>query len=160
MKSYPARRRMHRASTPTVSGSSQQFNRRPARNFSSQRGVCVSAVKPTRQWQHIREKRSSSIFKVDRMRLEASSRRRRSNRGEFVRLFSSSGSCYPAPFPHSIRCSVPRPGARLLTFIDIQIKSRYVEQMAENDADGVADEVSPAVTCGRPREFDNASFLL
>lgn len=119
MKSYLARRRIHRASTPTVSGSSQQFNRRPARNFSSQCSACVSAVKPTRQWQRIPEKRSSSIFKVDRMRLEAFSRRRRSNRGEFVRLFSSSGSCYPAPFLRSIRCSALRPGARLLTFIDL-----------------------------------------
>jgi len=121
MKSYLARRRMHRASTPTMSGSSQQFNRRPARNFSSQCNACVSAVKPTRQWQRIREKRSS-IFKVDRIRLEAFSRRRRSNRGEFVRLFSSSGSCYSAPFPRSIRCSQlirSAPGARLLTFIDL-----------------------------------------
>lgn len=67
MKSYPARRRMHRASAPTVSGSSQQFNRRSARNFSSQQRLSASAVKSTRverrvhkRKDHLRSSRSTA----------------------------------------------------------------------------------------------------
>lgn len=53
-----------------------------------------------------REGRSSSIFKVDCMLLEAFSRRRRSSYGEFVRLFSSSRSCFLPPYSLTFRCHV------------------------------------------------------
>lgn len=34
-----------------------------------------------------------------------------------------------------------------------------MEQMTENDADGVVEEVPPAVTYGCLQEFDNARFF-
>nr|XP_012230584.1 PREDICTED: uncharacterized protein LOC105676925 [Linepithema humile] len=72
------------------------------------------------------------------MRLEAFSRRRRSSRGEFVRLFSSSGSCYPAPFLCSIHCSASR-GATAYIY-RFKPSLDMMEQMTENDVDGIADE--------------------
>lgn len=140
MKSYPARRRMHRASAPTVSGSSQQFNRRSARNFSSQQRL--SAVKSTRveRRAYIREKIISDRQGRPHAARGLLAKKRRSGRGEFVRLFSSSGSCYPAPFLHSIRRSASR-GATAYIY-RFKPSLDVMEQMMENDVDGVADEVT------------------
>ncbi|XP_028049901.2 LOW QUALITY PROTEIN: eukaryotic translation initiation factor 5B [Monomorium pharaonis] len=77
------------------------------------------------------------------MRLEAFSRRRRSNRGEFVRLFSSSGSCYPAPFPRGcgIRCFSASQGASTYIYrFKPSVSLDMTEQMAENNTDGVVDK--------------------
>lgn len=92
------------------------------------------------------------------MRLEAFSRRRRSTAAVnsfdcFHRLAAVTQPRFSAAF------TAPRPGARLLTFIDLNQVSRYMmEQMTENDVDGVADEVPPAVTYGHREEFDNVLF--
>lgn len=142
MKSYPARRRMHRASAPTVSGSSQQFNRRSARNFSSQQRL--SAVKSTRveRRAYIREKIISDRQGRPHAARGLLAKKRRSGRGEFVRLFSSSGSCYPR---FSIAFdSIRRSASRGATAYIYRFKPSLdvMEQMMENDVDGVVDEVT------------------